>query len=149
MSKRPGDHGYADGWCTHYKGPPRYWEKDQRHVCEAGVDIGAAFNGTKFGVRPCFLDKGKSKPGVLPCEHLRVPTPEEIAAHEEWVAGRMRKMMVVNQAINPWRAKHKGKSAAEVIECPACKGRLHLSIAASNGHVHAQCETEGCVSWME
>lgn len=39
--------------------------------------------------------------------------------------------------------------APEVVECPACKGRLHLSIAAYNGHVHGKCETDGCVAWME
>lgn len=47
-----------------------------------------------------------------------------------------------------WRKKlPRGK--AEMIECPACKGRLHLSQSSYNGHVHGQCETAGCVSWME
>lgn len=47
-----------------------------------------------------------------------------------------------------WRKKPpRGK--AEVIDCPACGGRLHLSQASVNGHVHGHCETKGCVSWME
>lgn len=149
MSKRKGDPGYADGWCIHYKGPPSFLEKDQRHVCEAGVDIQETFGGTKFGVWPCFLEKGLSKPGALSCPHLQRPTAEEITAHEEWVEGRMSKMALVFKAIEPWRKKHKGKSAQEVVECPACKGRLHLSISSYNGHVHGKCETDGCVSWME
>lgn len=138
--------GYRGGWCIHYKAPPLLFERDQRHVCEAGVDI-ETFQ--KFDVRPCFLDNGKSKPGALKCAHLRRPTQEEIAAHEQWHARRMNTLGAVMKAIEPWRKAHKGKSHAETIECPACKGRLHLSIAACNGHVHAQCETEGCVSWME
>jgi hypothetical protein len=34
------------------------------------------------------------------------------------------------------------------IECPKCKGQLQYSIARSNGHVHGQCKTKGCLSWM-
>lgn len=47
------------------------------------------------------------------------------------------------------KKRHKGQRAKEVIECPKCKGRLHLSIAATNGHVWGKCETEGCLAWME
>ena len=109
-----------------------------------------AWNGVKFDERPCFLDdKGNSKPNARPCEHLRRPTPEEIAANEEWFQGRMNTLRTVMLGISEWRKKWKGKSHGEVVECPSCKGRLHLSIAAYNGHVHGQCETENCVSWME
>lgn len=37
----------------------------------------------------------------------------------------------------------------EVIECPLCKGNLHMYQSAYNGHVHGQCETKGCLCWME
>jgi hypothetical protein len=34
--------------------------------------------------------------------------------------------------------------------CPVCGvGTLSYSRAAYNGHVHANCETDGCVRWME
>jgi hypothetical protein len=59
------------------------------------------------------------------------------------------KLMIVLKGIAPWRAKHKGKSHAEIIECPACKGNLRLTISAVNGHVHGYCETDGCARWME
>jgi hypothetical protein len=122
----------------------------QPDTCEAGVDY-SRFTGTKFDARPCFLDKytGESKPDALPCEHLRRPTSEEIALHETWLKGRMERMGRVMEAIYPWRVAHKGKSASEVVECPECKGRLHLSISSYNGHVHGHCETADCVSWME
>lgn len=119
-------------------------------TCEAGVDY-STMDGVKFDQRPCFLDDktGESKPSALPCEHLRRPTPEEIAAHQGWVAARMDQLGVVMKGIRPWRDAHKGRSATEIVECPACHGRLHLSISAYNGHVHGRCETAGCVQWME
>lgn len=125
--------------------------------CEAGVEYAKFrrenFNST-FAQQPCFLtDKGESKPDALPCEHLRRPTPEEIEAHEGWLKERWSKMVVVMEAINPWRQEHKKayKGGAQTIDCPVCGGAktLSMTIAAVNGHVHARCATEGCVSWME
>ena len=52
-------------------------------TCEAGLRYSAL--GT-YKTRPCFLDEtGASKPGAVPCERLRRPTPKEIAAHEGWL----------------------------------------------------------------
>jgi hypothetical protein len=51
--------------------------------------------------------------------------------------------------ISEVKRNHKGKNWQGVVTCPVCKGRLRLSHAAYNGHVWGQCETEGCVSWME
>lgn len=140
MSKLKGDPGYRDGWCIHYRAPSQ-----RVTTCEAGVEY-APLRGPH---QPCFLNKGESTPGALECPKLRRPTTEEIAAHKEWSDRRMVTFITVMKAIAPWRGKHKGHSHSEVVECAACKGRLHLSIAAYNGHVHGQCETEGCVSWME
>lgn len=114
------------------------------------------FNGGKidamYKAMPCFLDKKTHRPSNADaklCDKLRPPTAEEVETHERWFRAHMDKMRVVMTTIMPWRQKHKGKSAREEIECPACKGRLHLTIAATNGHVHARCETPDCVSWME
>lgn len=150
MSKLKGDPGYRAGWCIHYRAPSGFGPGMKGHDdCEAGVRF-ERWRGVGHDKQPCFLDKkGQSKPDALPCEHLRRPTPEEIEEHEKWSKARMETMAAVMTAIQPWRKKHKGRSFGEVIECPACNGRLHLSIAAVNGHVHAHCETEGCVSWME
>lgn len=152
MSKRPGDPGYAARWCIHYRSPLQGIGKEDLTTCEAGVEFKSVqpVTGPTFRGQPCFLtDKGESKPGALPCEKLRRPTSEEIAAHEKWLAERMGRLGIVMKGIMPWRQAHKGKSAQEVIECPACQGRLHLSISSYNGHVHGKCETDGCVAWME
>ena len=35
------------------------------------------------------------------------------------------------------------------VECPTCKGRLAWARDGSNGHLHAECETEGCLRLMQ
>jgi hypothetical protein len=117
-------------------------------TCSAGVPYSSL--PQLFDEKPCFLTKtGESKPGAGHCPQMRRPTPDEIEAREEWQKQRMETLFTVLQGIGEWRAKHEGKSHSDVVECPACKGRLHLSIAAYNGHVHGKCETDGCVAWME
>lgn len=151
MSKRPGDPGYAAGWCIHYR-YNRDAKKPEDDTCEAGVLYSTVRPqvGPTFKSQPCFLDEvGESKPGAGHCALLRRPTPEEIALHEKWADERMGLLGTVMKGIRPWRTAHKGRSASEIVECPACKGRLHLSISSYNGHVHGHCETEHCVSWME
>ena len=156
MSKRPGDSGYAASWCIHYRSPSQGFGKPNLTTCEAGVEFKSVQPkaGPTFREQPCFLtDKGESKPDALPCEKLRRPTPEEIAAHEKWWEARTGDMAKVMTAIMPWRTEHKKKriGGAQTIDCPACGGikTLSMTIAAYNGHVHARCKTEGCVSWME
>ena len=151
MSKLKGDPGYRDGWCIHYRSPFQGPGKAEVETCEAGIRYDAFKSPRDGGYenRPCFLNHGKSRANSAPCDHLRVPTPEEIAAHEAWSKTRMDRLMTVMTGISGWRVANKGRSHYEVVECPACKGRLHLSIASRNGHVHGHCKTEGCVSWME
>jgi len=41
-------------------------------------------------------------------------------------------------------------SVSGVIDCPVCKKENSLNFAvSSNGHIHAKCDTDGCVRWME
>ena len=150
MSKRPGDPGYAPGWCIHYRFRGEAGEPNPK-TCEAGVPY-ARFEGTSLATRPCFLTNGQSRPGATVCENLRRPTPEEIAEHEEWARGRMRKLALGMEAVLPYReqARKTKRGVGGEIACPACEnGMLRFSIAGSNGHCHAHCSTEGCLSWME
>ena len=144
MSKIKGDPGYRPQWCIHYR-----YNRSEPDTCEAGVDY-EAWRGISHDKQPCFLDEtGLSKPDAIHCPHLQRPTPEEIAAHEEWSKKHREVFGIVMVGIASWRKEHKGRSVTEIVKCPACGGSLHLSIAACNGHVHGHCETEGCVSWME
>ena len=41
-------------------------------------------------------------------------------------------------------------SVSGVINCPVCNVENSLNFAiSSNGHIHARCDTKGCVIWME
>lgn len=152
MAKREGDPGYSGTWCIHYRFNRNVMRMADGTCC-AGVRYGDIAGEEPGAMRrlPCFLGpnlKPKEADAVA-CSSFRAPTPEEVRLHEEWIEGRMGLLTKVMTAIKPWRDAHKGKAASEVVECPGCAGRLHLSIAAYNGHVHGNCETKGCVSWME
>lgn len=84
-----------------------------------------------------------------PCTFVQFPTEAEVQVELDEHDMHMAKMMQALVVVNPIRREHKGKDWRGVIECPVCKGKLHVSHAAYNGHVHAKCETKDCVSWME
>lgn len=146
------DKGHKAGWCVHYQKIPGP-SGDPVNECAAGVSYDTVFWDTggasvPFHERPCFLNGIESKPGARPCAHLRIPTVEEVEAADAYNTRSIENFLKVVPAVNEWRIKHDGKIAWEVIDCPACEGRLHLSMS-SNGHTHGHCETEDCVSWME
>lgn len=122
------------GRCIHFTGI-------QNKTCKAGVSYDS-FDG----VLPCI-----TVADARLCEKYQDPTPEQIAESKAAHDASMERFRTVMMGIRGWRTWTKKNRVAkqEVIECPACKGRLHLSQAAYNGHVHGQCETKGCVSWME
>lgn len=143
MSRVGDSPGYRSGWCVHYRSP------SDGDTCDAGVNY-ERFRKSAPLPWPCFMDKnGKPKPDTAICWDQRPPTPEEIEAHRVWAHDRAQVWMKVMASVAPWRKRHKGEAFGEVVVCAACGGRLHLSIARSNGHVHGHCETAGCVSWME
>jgi hypothetical protein len=139
--------GYPADSCIHAN-DIRKATRGSPYICGAGVNM-EVWRDLRYEQMPCFLDKnGHSQPDAAHCPHLRCPTPEEIAAYEQLLKQNSENLRIVGAGIAGWRKAHKGQSASEVVECPACKGRLHLSIFY-NGHVHGHCETEGCVSWRE
>lgn len=84
------------------------------------------------------------------CSRRCEPTDEQVLEYQKDAKRHMDNFVLGLQVANAWRARNKPKTAhQEVVECPACKGRLHLSQNAYNGHVHGKCETAGCLSWME
>jgi hypothetical protein len=145
VSKRPGDPGYAAGWCIHFR------SMAQNNTCEAGIDYTALNGGTEYRRMhklPCFI-KGDDKPKQrVQCEHFTAPTSDEVTLHELWEEDGRKLLIATMMGIAPWREMHKGRSHAEIIACPACQGRLHLS-ATPKGQVTGRCETSGCVSWKE
>lgn len=149
MSPRQQIIEHERSYCVHYD--PR----GSATGCKAGVDretMQKASTPSADGRRlvkwgPCI--GGHTLPD--PCaycakwERRSLEHAEKIA--DDFVAFEKR-LRVAQPFIDAWRAKPpQGKR--EVVTCPVCEGRLHLSQAAGNGHVMARCETEECINLRE
>lgn len=160
----------SPGTCIHWNG----W-RDAQSRCEAGFRYREVVGPEPFGaflrlpciqyhVRPAhgkgtYVKAGERVIRVevdrkgLPqaeCACYIEPTDEQIQQDREETDAALERHMVAIKVSSAWRVRPKpAQDRHEVLECPVCKGRLHLSQAAYNGHVHGQCETKGCVSWME
>ena len=162
----------SPGTCIHYDGRSTL---QQGGCCAAGVEYRKAF-GSEDGLflrMPCQQFRTKpagSKLGTyvaageaeerteidrrgqteIPCSLLQLPTAEQVQESRRSMDAHWQKTIVALKVASEWRVKPKPKTdRAEIIECPVCKGKLHLSQSSYNGHVHGKCETEGCVAWME
>ncbi len=150
MKERQEHIDFDRNYCTHYAPKPGMRLKDDSCALNCGASA-------MMAKARSMIDQPRMAPciGGHECKDVHAICPKwerRSLAHAEERADRimesMRRMTIVGPIVSAWRKKEpRGKQ--EVIECPACKGRLHLSQAAYNGHVHGQCETKGCVSWME
>ncbi len=134
----------AKAFCKHYRG------MHLKDKCEAGVAFDALPNyGTKLfhDSCPCFGSENAAN-----CQSSVYPTAEELIARDAELIERFSNMSQAREAIvahlgGPW--KRGTPSGAGSIDCPICGGVLQFSRAGYNGHTHAKCNTEGCVSWKE
>lgn len=143
-------------FCQHYdpSGITMIGGKEPSGICSAGVNYENAFgDGTRIGIFK-----------KIPClKGLECTQEEQIAACPKWIQttreqaeqqysefqSAINRMRIVMPIVKEWRNKSAPFGKQEIIECPICKGRLHLSQSSYNGHVHGCCETKDCVSWME
>jgi len=128
--------------CIHFNGV-------QNDKCKAGVTY-KELAGCEF---PCFrgeasrkFQRGKLQCG---CSKREWPTEEYVQNEIDMWDREHRKIDEGLKAVAHIRKEHKGKNWSGTVECPICKGTLRVSHAASNGHVHAQCQTPDCIAWME
>lgn len=147
MNKGICKHFIGHGMPTHCAAGVCY--QDVTHNPEA---IGSAFRVPcrlpSSWTNPVYRDMAsESTQGV--CEKREFPTDEEVAESERQMAEFMRRVTLVDPVIGKLKKEHKGKSFQGEIECPACKGVLHVRISGYNGHAKVNCETEGCVSFIE
>jgi hypothetical protein len=146
VAKRESDPGFAPDWCVHFR------SMAQHQTCKEGIDYTALNGGSEYHRMhrlPCFIknsDKPKQRVG---CQHFTAPSVEEIALHRQWDEDRQNRLTTALMGISPWRVRNLGRSHAEIVKCPVCRGDLHLSITAFKGHVRGRCATGGCVSWAE
>jgi len=146
MKTREETIAFEMNYCQHYgRG------KGADMICKVGLNlkevqkVPTGDKGYKWG--PCIEGHTLKNPHAY-CQHWIRHTREQGEKRADSVARSLRMMTVVMPIVDKWRLKEPiGK--AEVIECPECKGRLHLSQSLHNGHVHGKCETENCVAWME
>lgn len=157
------------GTCVHFTGL-----RSKTDCCKAGVCYYTAFGsapGTMLRM-PCVQYRclpahGRGtyiKPGedtarseidrrgqvMIPCNQYLEPTPAQVEQDRIESEAALAKHLAAIQVAGSWRVRPKpARDRAEVVECPVCKGRLHLSQSSHNGHVHGACETVGCVRWME
>lgn len=152
MSKSRQDHiDFDRNYCTHYDPQPGKVSIG----CTAGEDPRARQKSSPqldSGLRcmPCIGGHHLTNPTSV-CPHWERRSIEHAEARADAIEKAMERMQIVFNVTKSWRTWTKTNRVGkqEVIECPVCKGKLHLSQAAYNGHVHGHCETPDCVSWME
>jgi hypothetical protein len=149
----------SPGTCIHFNGA-------QNKLCKRGVKYEQFHPG-----RPCiqvihksarggtYLKAGevpaltKPFPGAQPkerCPFYEEPTDEAVQKDRAENDAMMERHFAAIKVASQWRVKPKpAQDRRGTVECPICKGKLHLSQSAYNGHVHGKCETPDCVSWME
>lgn len=138
--------------------------------CDAGVQYRAEFGPALSTNAPCIehyvrTDHGTivspmekytvrpaRQPGLYPapCSRRCEPTDEEIEQDVQETNAWIDRSRVGIVAANAWRVRPKpAEDRKGVVECPICKGRLHMVQSSYNGHVHGKCETRDCLEWME
>ena len=136
-----------------------HWRGTIEKVCAAGVTFrplaGEPAEGWAARL-PCFGGEGPNKRSNGPigtCYQYRTSTPEEVEAEAEEVEA-MELSLLRHAAAGPLIQEIKsrygpGEGGDGESECPACGGNLRWRIAAYNHHMHAKCDTDGCVAFME
>lgn len=136
-------------YCQHYGRK----EGSADMECKAGMNlkevqkVPTGDKGYKWG--PCIEGHVLENPHEH-CPHWIRRTREEAEKRADAIERAIKRMELTQPTISAWRTKPKpAHDRREVIVCPVCKGKLHLSQSCYNGHVHAHCETKDCISFME
>lgn len=125
--------------CQHFNGI-------QHKTCRAGVSYDQ-FAGFCLPCLPFLCSNSSRPPGQ--CEKYVSVTPDQIAAREAEGNAAIQRIKKVTPLVKEIKKQYKGQNWAGVRECPVCQGKLHLTHARYNGHVHGKCETQDCLNWME
>jgi hypothetical protein len=137
VSKRRSLEEQIGGKCVHFSGL-------MNDKCDAGV-VYVSVEGEKLPYRrglPCFRDSEGGK-----CEKQKFPTAEEVAKRVSDIRNGFDRMASARRVIVAHIEKT-GDMHGQVV-CPTCCKPLYYRKAKCNGHIHAQCETPDCTSWME
>jgi hypothetical protein len=150
-SKTRQDHiDFDQNYCAHYKPKPGAVRSDYCALgCGASERMDAGRKAGQPNMTPC-IGGHKAADVLALCPKWERRSMEHSIARADSFEEMFKRMEIVDPVVTKWRTIPKpATSRAEVIECPVCKGRLHLSQSSYNGHVHAKCETADCVAFME
>ena len=114
--------------------------------CAVGIDIRKFVGGPDLGWctrMPCL------KKNNVTCSDYTDYTDAELATIEQEFKQMEDRFIRVGPIVANIKEKHKGENWSGTVECPVCKGKLHLKHTGYNSHVWGKCETENCLSWME
>lgn len=146
MSTRDQHIEFHLNYCVHYKPKLGSLKSD---YCAIGRGASAMMQKAhELGLPdgPCI--GGHAIDATAVCAKWERRSLESAEKQADSIERLMRRMTVVMPVINDWRKKLPfGKE--EVIECPECRGRLHLVQSNYNAHVRARCETDNCVNFIE
>lgn len=134
------------GYCVHFSGTIR-------DTCDKGYNyLQVAREQTQEGIdiserMPCAARNEVSCPDYLE------PTQEDIDRDELEILNLLDRFSATRKAIVQYIEK-KDKKAVDFtanIPCLYCNaGTIQFSYAGNyNGHIHARCNTPGCVQWTE
>lgn len=135
-------------------------QENRRGSCRVNVRYDdVCKQGARSIALPCFHPEFGNMPhdgSPWPtCEHISFKTTEELDAEDAEIEEQCAKFLAQHEVVRPAILKHIGVARKPVndcrgkMPCPICGGELHYSVSAYNGHVHAKCLTEDCVSFME
>jgi hypothetical protein len=150
MKSRQDRIDFDRNYCENYKPEPSSLKADYCALgCGASEMMAKARAAGEPNMTPC-IGGHKASDVLALCPKWVRRSLEHAEARADAIQDMLDRMAIVMPVVSKWRIKPKpATDRREVIECPKCKGRLHLSQSSYNGHVHGRCETEGCVSWME
>ena len=133
-------------WCVHFNGI-------QNKTCRANINYREIIGGDDFGWArrmPCDLEDSANC--TITCASRKFPLREEaedeVIKTDKACADSLRAVVEAHADAKKkgFKRGHGGNSS---MACPVCGGKLHYRVSGYNGHMHAKCETDGCVSWME
>lgn len=117
--------------------------------CKAGVEFDQLRqqqpNRVGYSL-PCYYIGGTVR---IACDKFEPLTKQDCIEDDRRIERAILRQMAVGPIVSRVKEEYKGKDWSGKESCPVCQGTLHLSHSSYNGHVHGQCETDGCVAWME
>ncbi len=122
--------------CIHFNGI-------QNKTCKAGI----SYDSMKPPL-PCLRNVSHGL-AIPECPKREWPSEEQIEKELAESEARSNRFMLLTPLLAKIRKDHKGESWRGIEVCPVCKGKIHISITAYNGHTRGQCETKDCLAWIE